>query len=70
MVYKIVHFFSSLKRRMQPPPVAKKQSGIMVKDEICNTYLAKEEAIKEIVEGKEYFFCSQTCRKKFLEAKK
>jgi YHS domain-containing protein len=39
----------------------------MVKDETCNTYLPREEAILEKVEGKEYYFCSQECRKKFLE---
>jgi len=42
----------------------------MIKDEICNTYLPKEDAVKEIHEGKEYFFCSQECRRKFLESKK
>jgi YHS domain-containing protein len=42
-------------------------SGVMVKDETCNTYLPREEAILEKAEGKEYYFCSQECRKKFLE---
>jgi YHS domain-containing protein len=45
-------------------------SGIMVKDETCNTYLPREEAILEKVDGKEYYFCSQECRKKFLGLKK
>jgi len=42
----------------------------MVKDEICNTYLPKEDAIKEIYQGKEYYFCSKECQQKFLESKK
>jgi len=42
----------------------------MVKDEICNTYLPKEDAIKEVYQGKEYYFCSNECRQKFLEQKR
>ena len=42
----------------------------MVKDEFCNTYLPREDALKERIDGKEYFFCCQECRKKFLEQKK
>ena len=41
----------------------------MVKDEICNTYLPKEEAIAAKFDGKEYFFCSKECHQKFLEQK-
>jgi YHS domain-containing protein len=44
-------------------------SGVMVKDETCNTYLSREEAIVERVEGKDYYFCSQDCRLKFLETR-
>jgi len=45
-------------------------SGIMVKDETCNTYLSREEAIVERVGGKDYYFCSPECRRKFLETRK
>jgi YHS domain-containing protein len=39
----------------------------MVKDETCNTYLSREEAIVEKVGGKDFYFCSQECRLRFLE---
>ena len=39
----------------------------MVKDEICDVYLPKDEAIKTIYQGKEYYFCSEKCKQKFLE---
>jgi YHS domain-containing protein len=42
----------------------------MVKDEMCNTYLPQEDAIKEIYEGKEYYLCSKECQQKFLEQNK
>jgi YHS domain-containing protein len=42
----------------------------MVKDEVCNTYIAEDEAIKEFQNGQVYYFCSQECRKKFLSSRK
>jgi len=42
----------------------------MVKDEVCNTYLPREDAIRENWDGKEFFFCSPECRGKFLEQRK
>jgi len=63
-VFKIFRIANKAKKSSAPPRI---QPGVMVKDEICNTYLPKEEAIKEIHEGKEYYFCSEKCRQKFLE---
>lgn len=37
----------------------------MVHDLYCNTFVPKESAIKEIVKGKAYFFCSKECSNKF-----
>ena len=50
--------------RPQTPPAP---SGIMVKDEICQTYLPREKALREIIDGDERFFCSPECRRKCLE---
>ncbi len=46
------------------------RSGVMVKDEVCNTYLPREDAIKETVAGVDHYFCSQACRRRFLEGGK
>jgi YHS domain-containing protein len=70
IIYQAIRFYQALNRARKIPRSQKKASGIMVKDDICNTYLPKEDSIKEISEGKEYHFCSQECRKKFLENKK
>ena len=70
MVYALFRFFRALNKGSKSSRTSKLASGIMVKDEICNTYLPKEDAIKEIHKGKEYFFCSKECRQKFLEQKK
>lgn len=37
----------------------------MVHDLYCNTFIPKESAVKEIVRGRVYYFCSQECFKKF-----
>jgi len=68
--YMIIRFFSSLSKSVKTPSPQQKTSGVMVKDESCNTYLPREDAIKELHEGKEYFFCSDTCRQKFLESRR
>ncbi len=70
IVYKFIRFYQRLGQKSTPPRQHKQSSGLMIKDDICNTYLPREEAIKEIREGKEYFFCSKECRQKFLESKK
>jgi len=68
--YLFFRFFRALNKASKPPRATKRTSGIMVKDEICNTYLPKENAIRQVYEGKEYYFCSSECRQKFLEQKK
>ena len=55
------------RRKVKSPPPTQ---GLMVKDEACNTYLPKEDAIRFNFEGREYYFCSNTCKQKFLESKK
>ena len=70
IVYWLYRFFKVLNKGSKTPKAVKQPSGIMVKDEICNTYLPKEDAYKEEYAGKDYYFCSQECRQKFLEQKK
>jgi YHS domain-containing protein len=70
IIYKSIRFYQRLSQKSSSAPKSKQISGMMVKDSVCNTYLPKEDAIKEIREGKEYFFCSKECRQKFLESKK
>ncbi|MFZ2053331.1 MAG: hypothetical protein WAU81_03950 [Candidatus Aminicenantales bacterium] len=64
---RLLFFPRRLSRRDQPRP---QLSGIMVKDEVCNTYLPKDEAILETTDGEDHYFCSEECRRKFLEQRK
>ena len=70
IVYRILRFFNTIGRVKAPPKERQKLSGLMVKDEICNTYLPKEKALREIRQGKEHYFCSEECRKQFLQSQK
>jgi YHS domain-containing protein len=42
----------------------------MVRDEVCDTYLPQEDAVRANVGGVDYFFCSRECRDKFIEQKR
>ncbi len=72
VAYKIIRLFQNPGKKSGPAPAqdAKRIQGVMVKDEICNTYVPREEALREVREGKEHFFCSAECRRKFIEQKK
>jgi YHS domain-containing protein len=70
IIYQTIRFFQTVNKVRRTHRSQNRPSGVMVKDDICNTYLPKDDAIKETSEGKEYYFCSQECRKKFVESKK
>lgn len=52
----------SARRRARRPPAPVR--GVMVKDEVCGTYIPREEALTEVRDGVERHFCSEECRKK------
>jgi uncharacterized protein len=70
IIYIVIRFLFPPQRRARSTRPPQKLSGTMVKDETCNVYLPQEDAIREIIDGKEYFFCSKECRRKFLEQRK
>lgn len=69
-IYLIYRLFRAINQASRRPRIKKQPSGIMVKDEACNTYLPKEDAIKVQIKGKEYYFCSPECKQKFLSSHK
>ena len=72
ILYSFYRFFKNLARprKNAPRDGTARLSGVMVKDETCQTYLPKSEAIREVVDGREMFFCSQDCRRKFLDERR
>lgn len=69
LAVQVFRFFNNIKRYSTPSPPPR-LSGVMVKDEVCDTYLPEEEALKEKLDGKIYYFCSPECRRRFLEQRK
>ena len=67
VIFILVRFIQSIGRAKRPAGASRSEQGTMVKDEICNMYLPREEAIREIREGREHYFCSDECRRKFIE---
>lgn len=37
----------------------------LIQDPVCGTFIPRKEALKMVKEGKEYFFCSEGCLKRF-----
>ncbi|MCI4444760.1 MAG: YHS domain-containing protein [Candidatus Aminicenantes bacterium] len=73
LIYQVVKFFQAIgeaaSKPANPGPKSEKRK-IMVKDEVCNTYIPEDEAIKEHHDGKTFYFCSEECHKKFLNSLK
>ena len=70
LIYAVVRFFQSMGKSMPSRNEKGPAQGTMVKDEVCNMYLPRDEAVRDVHNGKEHFFCSDECRKKFLAANK
>lgn len=71
IIYQVIKFFQAAKKikAKQKKPSAS-SSQIMVKDEVCQTYLPQDEALSLTYKGQTHYFCSEKCRQKFLtEAK-
>lgn len=66
VVFLFLRIYLGLKR---PGPRSKTEAprqvqGVMVKDEVCGTYVPRDEALTEVRDGVEHFFCSEECRRK------
>ncbi len=46
------------------------ESEELVQDPYCQTYVPKRTAVRKRVKGKDYYFCTKECFRKFLEHKK
>ncbi|MDP3182802.1 MAG: YHS domain-containing protein [Desulfobaccales bacterium] len=49
-----------------PRPRAGREPEELVQDPICQMFIPRKEALKAQKDGKDYFFCSEGCLKRFL----
>ena len=67
IVYYIVRFLT------KPLPFSRKKGNRnhepeeLVQDPYCQTYIPKGSAVKKRIGGKDYYFCSRDCLKKYLK---
>ena len=68
-VYLVVKIYRAVTQPRKSTSSSRQIQGVMVKDEICDTYVEKESALREVKGGEEHFFCCEECRRKFRERK-
>lgn len=66
VAFLFIRIYLGLKRAGRRPRQAPRQvRGEMVKDGVCGTYIPREEALTEVRDGTQHYFCSEECRRKF-----
>jgi uncharacterized protein len=51
-----------------PRPGGGQEPDVLVQDPVCQTFIPRREALKVHRDGKDHFFCSEGCLKRFLRA--
>jgi YHS domain-containing protein len=66
VAFLFLRIFLGLKRPgSQSRPGAPGQiRGMMVKDDVCGTYIPHEDALTDVRDGVERYYCSEECRRK------
>ncbi len=49
----------------QAPPEKSPEGEAMVRDPQCGTFVPRSLALKKVIKGKTYYFCSEECLKSF-----
>ncbi len=68
VAFLFIRIYLGVKRVRRSAQAPRQVRGEMVKDEICNTYIPREEALTEVRDGLERYFCSEECRRKSKSA--
>jgi len=64
VVFVVLRLVRAVRRAAQGPRPAAGREKALVKDEICGTYLPQDEALHEMRDGRDVYFCSEECRRK------
>ncbi|APG24616.1 hypothetical protein A7E75_05935 [Syntrophotalea acetylenica] len=49
----------------RPPPAKSPEGEVMVRDPHCGTFVPRSLALKKVIKGQTYYFCSQRCLESF-----
>ncbi len=64
-VYRKIKESVSLEQQKKPPSPKIEEPDTLIQDPVCGTFIPRKEALKVVKDGKEYFFCSEGCLKRF-----
>jgi uncharacterized protein len=64
VAFVVLRLVRAVRRAAQGPRPAAGREKALVKDEICGTYLPQDEALHEMRDGRDVYFCSEECRRK------
>jgi uncharacterized protein len=70
LLYTSIHYLIKdifIQRRKLNRPLEPEE---LVQDPYCQTYISKRFAVRKKEAGRDYYFCSQECLRKFLDEKK
>ena len=56
-----------LRRQTAARPRVARSEGPLVRDRVCNTFLSRSSAVQARVGEKTFYFCSESCRRRFLD---
>ena len=66
VVYRLVQKWLHPGAGPRPGPGPERdQPELLVQDPVCKTFIPRKEALKVQKDGKDYFFCSEGCLKRF-----
>jgi uncharacterized protein len=68
VAFLFLRVFAGLKkgRPRARPGDGREGRGVMVKDEVCGTYVPRDEALTDLRDGSRRYYCSEECRRKDL----
>ncbi len=58
----VLHTLAALFRKPGATPRQRALGEEMVRDRVCNTFLPRARALREVMGGEERYFCSTACR--------
>ncbi len=63
--YRKIRESVSLEKRQRPDSQKIAEPDTLIQDPVCGTFIPRKEALKVTKDGKDYFFCSEGCLKRF-----
>jgi uncharacterized protein len=64
VLYRLVRGLLGTRREAQDPPEGATVEEL-VQDSQCKVYIPRRDSVQRIIEGRQYFFCSEECANRY-----